>query len=385
MITSLRSFIRAGALDKVTRSLPICSLFVRSPEWLNYAMKEYQELGLLDGVRICKGAPVVTHLMFADDCMLFLKAKSDSIRWMRDILKRYEAVSGQKINYTKPEAVCSKNMPQEMCRTLEERLQVKIVDAHSSYLGLPIIFSNKKAELFRSIEEKTVKRISDWKHKLLSGAGREVLVKSVLQAIPLYAMFCFKLPNSLCRKLSTKIMAFWWHNAKNRGIHWVKADDIYKEKYIGGLGFKRLELMNLALLAKQGWRMIASPDLLVSKIFKAKYFPNSDIFNATCGSRPSYAWRGIYDAMDILKLGVVWEEEERKYHWKLDGSGALTAKSAYFAAVEIEKWKNSSEGEQSNLKETKSLWHRFWKLKIPNKIKIFGWRLYYDGLPQCKT
>ncbi|KAL9690773.1 hypothetical protein QQ045_011183 [Rhodiola kirilowii] len=113
--------------------------------------------------------------MFADDCMLFLKAKSDSIRWMRDILKRYEAVSGQKINYTKSEAVCSKNMPQEMCRTLEERLQVKIVDVHSSYLGLQLIFSNKKAELFRSIEEKTVKRISDWKHKLLSGAGREVL------------------------------------------------------------------------------------------------------------------------------------------------------------------------------------------------------------------
>ncbi|KAL9667532.1 hypothetical protein QQ045_001893 [Rhodiola kirilowii] len=150
-------------------------LFLICAEWLNYAMKEYMELGLLDGFRICKGAPVVTHLMFADDCMLFLKAKSESIRWIRDMLKRYEAISGQKINYTKSEAVGSKNMPQEMCRTLEETLQVKIVDAHSSYLGLPLIFSSKKAALFR-----TVKRISDWKHKLLSGAGREVLVKFVL-------------------------------------------------------------------------------------------------------------------------------------------------------------------------------------------------------------
>ncbi|KAL9679186.1 hypothetical protein QQ045_017042 [Rhodiola kirilowii] len=69
-------------------------LFLLCAEWLTFALKKYQELGLIEGVKLCKNAPIVTHLMFADDCMLFLKARADSVVWIRDILKKYEAVSG---------------------------------------------------------------------------------------------------------------------------------------------------------------------------------------------------------------------------------------------------------------------------------------------------
>ncbi|KAL9680564.1 hypothetical protein QQ045_018445 [Rhodiola kirilowii] len=288
-------------------------LFLLCAEWLNYAVGEYQELGLLQGVKICRGAPEVTHLMFVDECMLFFKADKNSLKWTRDILRRYEEISGQKVNYAKSEAVCSKNVTEECRKRLPEELKVSVVGRHSSYMGLPLAFNNKKAELFRSIEERTVKRINDWKHKLLSGAGREVLIKSVLQAIPTYAMSCFKLPTLLCRKLASNIMRFWWSSRKNRGIHWVKAKDVYRDKGNGGLGFRRLELMNIALLAKQGWRFITSPQLLVSKIYKSKYFPNAEIFGASSGVRPSYAWRGIYEALEILKLGTEWDEDTSKY------------------------------------------------------------------------
>ncbi|CAM8993813.1 unnamed protein product [Rhodiola kirilowii] len=230
---------------------PISSyLFLLCAEWLSYAVGEYQELGLLQGIRVCRGAPVVSHLMFANDCMLFLKAGKDSVKWIRDMLRKYEDISGQKINFTKSEVICSRNVLDEDMRMLVERLGVQVVVEHSSYLGLPLVFSNKKADLFRAIEERTVKRINDWKHKLLSGAGRVVLIKSVLQAIPTYAMTCFKLPAMLCKKLSSNIMRFWWNGGKNRGIHWVKTERICKDKDSGGLGFRRLKLMNLALLAK---------------------------------------------------------------------------------------------------------------------------------------
>ncbi|KAL9661152.1 hypothetical protein QQ045_025974 [Rhodiola kirilowii] len=98
-------------------------------------------------------------------------------------------------------------------------LQIRIVDTHSNYLGLPLIFGNKKVSLFRSIEEKMLKKTWDWKHKLLSGAGREVMIKSVLQVIPLYTMSCFKLPVSICKKLTSVILKFWWHITINKGIH----------------------------------------------------------------------------------------------------------------------------------------------------------------------
>ncbi|KAL9678308.1 hypothetical protein QQ045_016151 [Rhodiola kirilowii] len=68
--------------------------------------------------------------------------------------------------------------------------------------------------------------------------------------------------------------------------------------------------MNLALLAKQGWRILTEPNQLVSKIFKAKCFPNSDLLNASAGSRPSYGWRGIMEAMQIIKYGAKWDVED---------------------------------------------------------------------------
>jgi hypothetical protein len=63
-------------------------------------------------------------------------------------------------------------------------------------------------------------------------------------------------------------------------IHWVNWKKTYKAKSKGGIGFKDLRAFNEALLAKQGWRLTTNPDSLVAKIFKAKYYPNSDFLSA---------------------------------------------------------------------------------------------------------
>ncbi|KAL9663020.1 hypothetical protein QQ045_027857 [Rhodiola kirilowii] len=163
-------------------------LFLICADWLTYAVSKYQELGLLQGIKVSRGASMITHLMFADDCMLFVKAEQSSVSWVRDILKRYEAVSGQKINFAKSEGVCSTNVPDSFKQYARDSLQIRIVDSHSQYLGLPLLFGGKKVSLFRSLEEKTLRRISDWKHKLLSGAGREVLSNQFCR--PSRSMLC---------------------------------------------------------------------------------------------------------------------------------------------------------------------------------------------------
>lgn len=60
-----------------------------------------------------------------------------------------------------------------------------------------------------------------------------------------------------------------------------------RPKTKGGLGFRDMESFNLALLAKQAWRITTSPELLLSKIIKARYFPNSSFFLADVRDRPS--------------------------------------------------------------------------------------------------
>ena len=77
-------------------------------------------------------------------------------------------------------------------------------------------------------------------------------------------------------------------------------------KEVGGLGFKDLHYFNLAMLAKQGWRLIRNGDALVSRILNPKYYANGDFMNAQLGSNPSYTWRSILEGRTVLEKGLIW-------------------------------------------------------------------------------
>lgn len=76
-------------------------------------------------------------------------------------------------------------------------------------------------------------------------------------------------------------------------------------KSVGGLGFRKLQDFNKALLGKQGWRLIVNMDSLASKVYKARYYPNGSFLQATVGNNPSYIWRSIMESQVLLKKGAV--------------------------------------------------------------------------------
>ena len=78
-----------------------------------------------------------------------------------------------------------------------------------------------------------------------------------------------------------------------------------KPKHLGGLGFRDLEIFNLALLSKQAWRMLQNPLSLSAGILKGVYFPDVSLFEASLGNHPSQIWRAILDGRDIMLQGLV--------------------------------------------------------------------------------
>lgn len=60
------------------------------------------------------------------------------------------------------------------------------------------------------------------------------------------------------------------------------------------MGFIYLHGFNLSMLGKQGWKFISNQDAIVTKVFRAKYFPNVDFLDANLGHNPSYVWYSIH-------------------------------------------------------------------------------------------
>ncbi|KAK6115460.1 hypothetical protein DH2020_007729 [Rehmannia glutinosa] len=179
------------------------------------------------------------------------------------------------------------------------------VSSHGKYLGLPSVIDKSEKEVFASIKDKIWAKLQGWKERHLSQAGKEILIKSIIQSIPTFAMSCFKLPDIILDDIQKMATNYWWGSSSDKKkLHWVSWDNLSIDKSRGGLGFRNFRAFNLSMLSKQAWRLLTNPSSLLSWVFKAKYYPNCDFMAASLGSRSSWSWRSILDTKPLLRLGA---------------------------------------------------------------------------------
>ncbi|RYR56166.1 hypothetical protein Ahy_A05g021937 [Arachis hypogaea] len=189
------------------------------------------------------------------------------------------------------------------------------------YLGLPVTWGRSKNKALEWLKEKILDKMQGWKEKLLNQAGKEVLIKAVIQAIPTYAMNVIKFPKSFCKSIEATTAKFWWtNNGKERSIHWKSWKNLTKGKLNGGLGFKDVECQNVAHLAKQAWRLLKEEDAIWARTLKAIYYPNCSLWEAGEGRNASWIWKSLLEGRDFLR---------RRGRWSV-GSG-----------TEIDIWKDN--------------------------------------------
>ena len=105
-------------------------------------------------------------------------------------------------------------------------------------------------EAFKYLKYRVWKKFHGWMEQSLLASGKEVLIKTVAQAVPTFSISCFRLPRGLCQHIDGLLWGFWWGSKEGkRKTCWVARKVMTKPKHMGGLGFREIEL-NLALIAR---------------------------------------------------------------------------------------------------------------------------------------
>ena len=196
-------------------------LFLFCAEGLNALLQNAATRGDIHGFSICRSGHKLTHLFFANDCLIFCRSTLEECNKIQELLAYYEIVSGQVINKEKTTLCFSRNTDEVTQEAIKVGLNGPAIRHYEKYLGLPSFVGKNKMACFTQIKERIWGCLQGWKEKLLSQAEREVMIKAVVQSIPVYSMSVFKLPVSLCKDIEAMIRKFWWGNGDAKKIHWL--------------------------------------------------------------------------------------------------------------------------------------------------------------------
>ncbi|KAL8135140.1 hypothetical protein AgCh_009970 [Apium graveolens] len=185
--------------------------------WTHLIMK------LIQGIRICRNAPVISHMLFADDGYLFCKA---------------------------------------------DELQIQQADTSTKYLGLPNTLGRNKSVVLGYLKEKVKASIRSWNGKNISKPSKEIMIKTVAQPLPKFAMNVFLLPATLINEVEKEMSKFFWSysNKSNSRISSMSWERMSRHKHVG----------------------------------------DKDFMDARLGGSPSFLWRSIFEAKQVISSGSCW-------------------------------------------------------------------------------
>ncbi|XP_059446701.1 uncharacterized protein LOC132178276 [Corylus avellana] len=184
-------------------------LFLIYAKVLSSLLTQAKKKGVITSVPSSKNGPWLSHLFFADDSLLC--CKESLVKWRRitKILEKYEAASGQSLNKNKTSIFFSRNTSLERRNEIIQLSGLQAAHSFDKYLGLPTLVGKSRYQSFKTIKDKVWSCLNNWKLNFLSQAGKEVLLKAVVQAILTYCMSVFQLPVVLCREINRMMKRFW--------------------------------------------------------------------------------------------------------------------------------------------------------------------------------
>uniref|UniRef100_A0A2N9IDR3 Reverse transcriptase domain-containing protein n=1 Tax=Fagus sylvatica TaxID=28930 RepID=A0A2N9IDR3_FAGSY len=283
-------------------------LFILGTEVFSRILITAEENHLFKGFTLARTCPRVSHLLFADDLIIFASANREGAKAIQKCLSKYQSWSGQKVNMNKSAIMFSKKVPRGAQRSICRLLHLSSTPFHAKYLGLPLSKESTITKTLESVVDKVSQKVQSWKSSLLSQASRTCLIRSVAAATPIYSMSSVLFPKGICNKIDALLRDFWWGKREGKGVLYLKDwSSMCKPKSVGGLGLRRTKDMNAALLAKMGWSMASKEKKLWVNFFAAKYLKGQSFWNIKLSSSASWVWKSVLSSRELLSKGICWK------------------------------------------------------------------------------
>lgn len=185
------------------------TLFVVFFDLLARILTKVESNGVIHSVKISRTSPAISNLMFANDLTIFCRANENEAPGVLGCLQRYCEWFSQLLNFSKSSIHFSNNVQAVTRRKIYGILPMRACNHKSSHLGLPFCKGSSLSKAFAPVIEKLKSKLGGWKARVLSQAGRSVLIKTMAQSIPMYTMQSFMLPKHICNKIVVMVRDFW--------------------------------------------------------------------------------------------------------------------------------------------------------------------------------
>ncbi|XP_057779759.1 uncharacterized protein LOC130998351 [Salvia miltiorrhiza] len=344
--------------------------------------------GHLTPMSMTRSQPFPTHLLYADDILVFCKASVRNARTIKKILDYYSWISGQICSSEKSHIYFSAKVHAVTQRSVLRDLNFVKGVAPFTYLGVPIFDGRVRASYFRPIHDRILAKFSRWRGRLLSMAGRLCLVKSVIQSSITHSMMVYKWPRSLLKDLDEKCRNFIWtgdvRKTPSCSVSWSRVCAIKEE---GGLGryLNNFRQMRCDSISSSVWLGLKEE---VSDLVENSYSYIGD------GTATNF-WVPHY-VQDLLRHSVADYFYDGVWHFTQDFINAFPEIVGDILVLHIGEdsdtryWKPSIHGTVTVALAFSNQCHRFprvswgswiWKNYIPVRRSLVCWRILHDHLP----
>ncbi|KAB2063727.1 hypothetical protein ES319_A10G237100v1 [Gossypium barbadense] len=354
-----------------------------------------EKLGMIEGIKDILPGQSISHLQAEEAVVLNSKY----------ILRYFELFSGLSINFGKS-CLVGFCVDEEFLSRMAAICKCKIGVFPFNYLGIPLGADPRKISSWNGIVDRVERKLSGWKSRSLSWAGRVVLINSVLLSLPIYFMSLFQAPVG-------------GSAGGRRKLAKVKWKQICMPKVKGGAGVVDLRVKNKSLIAKWIWRFTIDKEVLWRRIIAAKYgtavqnwrgilenakdskvakWVGNESFrwlDIWCGDRPLRVEFPRLFRLSLNKSGFVKDFSKSNDREVNMVSRLMEAVYCMVLIPEVEDrliWIHDKQGEFSMRKLSELLicaetadfrfaFDRIWNLKVPPKVKSFLWTVSIDRIP----